>query len=268
MILPGSASIDGSSSRACSSASASSAAESELRAEEHRLQRGDDRVAPEDRHEPRHPRRRQPADAVAAPHPQRREVGDRLVERVVERVAARSQLWHVQPPRGERVADVRTFVAEMLLDGRRRRLLAAQRGDDVDPQLPALPRLELDRKPDRAPVALARAGEDHLGPRVPRAVLRQHELVAVALAHICGRRQRPRLLGIAEREIVLLDRDDVREVGAHLELELERAAARSPRCGRTSWSCMPSPTKRSREIESTSWSRPRASGLRRKNAAE
>ena len=36
----------------------------------------------------------------------------------------------------------------------------------------------------------------------------------------------------------------------------------------TTWSCIPSPTKRSRLIERTSWASPPASGFRRKNAAE
>ena len=46
-----------------------------------------------------------------------------------------------------------------------------------------------------------------------------------------GLRQRPRVQRVAEREVVLLDRDDVREVGADLERELEARAARASRSG-------------------------------------
>ena len=64
------------------------------------------------------------------------------------------------------------------------------------------------------------------------------------------------VLGVAEREVVLLDREDVREVAAELERELEGDA--SPYAG--SWttirSCIASPTKRARAIESASCGSP------------
>ena len=47
----------------------------------------------------------------------------------------------------------------------------------------------------------------------------------------CGRRQRLRVLGVAEREVVLLDREDVREVAAELEPDLEAQRAPSTRSG-------------------------------------
>ena len=65
--------------------------------------------------------------------------------------------------------------------------------------------------------------EDHLRASGSGAVLLEHELIPLPVDPDAGlRRQRPRRLGVTEREVVLLDRDDVREVGADLELELER----------------------------------------------
>jgi hypothetical protein len=64
-------------------------------------------------------------------------------------------------------------------------------------------------------------GEDHLRPRIAAVVL-EHELVfAVVEVHFC-RRWQSRALGIAEREIVVLDGEDVREIVPDLECQLER----------------------------------------------
>ena len=76
------------------------------------------------------------------------------------------------------------------------------------------------------------------------------------------RRQRLREHGVAECEVVVLDRDDVREVGLsldrHVDLEPLRAfvAKRDPLL-------QPVPTKRSREIEIESRGSPVAVPLRR-----
>ena len=55
---------------------------------------------------------------------------------------------------------------------------------------------------------------------------------------------------------------------ADLERRARTRPAPSPWFWTITWSCMPSPTKRSRAIESLSCASPPASGLRRKNAAE
>jgi hypothetical protein len=114
------------------------------------------------------------------------------------------------------------LLAEAALGGERCLLLAGDRRDDVDSQVPALPRRELDGEADQRAVGLAVLGEDHLRPRRAAAVLLEHELVAVGVeAHGGGRRQRSRVQRVAEREVVLLHRDDVREVGADEQLDGE-----------------------------------------------
>ena len=70
---------------------------------------------------------------------------------------------------------------------------------------------------------LAALGEDHLRPRGAFAVgLLEHELVVLLLVARRDRlRQRLGARGVAEREVALLDREDVREVGPELQRELE-----------------------------------------------
>src|SRR5262249_8980105 len=64
--------------------------------------------------------------------------------------------------------------------------------------------------------------EDDLGAGEP-AVVDEHELVlAVLVDHLDLGRQRGRLLRVAQREVVVLDREDVREVVPERERELER----------------------------------------------
>ena len=195
----------------------------ELRAEEQRLQARDQRVAAEDGHEPRHPGRRHPAGAARAAHPQRGEVGDGLEERAVELVPVRAHLRHAQLPGRERLAHARQLVAEAPLGRARRDRVAVDRGEDVEPQLPALARRQLEPVDDLPLLDLAALGEDHLRSRRSFAVgLLEHELVVLLLVARHHRlRQRLCARRVAEREVVLLDREDVREVGPELERELE-----------------------------------------------
>ena len=113
-----------------------------LRSEEKRLQAGDDRVTPEDGHEPRDTRAGQLADArVVGPHPQRREVGDGLPERVRQRIPRRAQLRHAQLPRRERVTHAADLFAEPPLCETRRYGLPVRERDHLDVEIPALARL-------------------------------------------------------------------------------------------------------------------------------
>src|SRR5256885_2367095 len=72
----------------------------ELGPEEERLQARDDRVAAEDRHEPRHPGGRQLAEVAVGAHTQRREVADRTREAARQRIPARAELRHAELPGG------------------------------------------------------------------------------------------------------------------------------------------------------------------------
>ena len=196
----------------------------QLGPEQERLVRGDQRVAAEDGHEPRHAGGGQPGDPVIpAAHPQRREVGHRAGERVVERIPAGGQLRHLQLPGGERVGDPGPFLAEPAGADRPRDLPALARvGDDVRRHLPARARLELDAVAHRPAVHLTRLGERDLGSRVLLRIV-EHQLCVVRVED--GRRrlgERSRVRRVTEREVVLLDREDVGEVAGDLDRELER----------------------------------------------
>ena len=197
----------------------------ELGPEQHRLQARDQRVAPEDGHEPRHPRRGQPAETVApcasaARRGRRPTAGTPGAGRRTRRGAAGCCSCHVASDSPHVVA----LRAEAALDrdrvqprlrrarGRRRRAAASAR---------AAPSSSWNST--RGPSIAARLREEHLRLRAAVRRLLEHELVRGRVeAGRRRRRQRPRRLGVAEREVVLLDGDDVREVGADLELELER----------------------------------------------
>src|SRR5205085_7197378 len=84
----------------------------ELGAEEERLVARDQRVSPEDGHEPRHAGRGELADPGAAPHAQRGEIGDRLEEGAAELVPVGTDLRDAQAPRREGLADARYLVPE------------------------------------------------------------------------------------------------------------------------------------------------------------
>ncbi len=196
----------------------------QLRAEEQRLQAGDDRVAAEHGHEPRHPGRGQAAPARPAAHPQRRQIGDRVLERALEDVPAGAELRDAQAPGRHRVHHVFALVAEAALDHLRHHHLAVERRDEVHAQVPALPRLELDPVLDDRALEVAERREDDLRPgQAGVAVVFEQELALVGVVpRSPDRRQRLRPQRIAEREVVLLDREDVGEVAAELEREVER----------------------------------------------
>ena len=101
--------------------------------------------------------------------------------------------------------------------------LAGRRRNDVDDELPAPARLQLDRV--RRPRALHRVGrlrEDHLR-RVVAVVVREEELPRLGVeCRLDELRQRRRVERIAEREVVRLHGEDVREVRADLERDLKR----------------------------------------------
>ena len=101
-------------------------------------------------------------------------------------------------------------------------LVAAERRDDVEAEIPGLPGLELDPEPDLPRLDVPALGQDHLRSREPGVVV-EDELVLVLLVAPFGRRWKwDRLDRVTEGEVVVLDREDVREVAAELERELER----------------------------------------------
>ena len=197
-------------------------ADRELGPEEQRLQRGDDRVAAEDGHEPGHARGGQHREPVVAAHPQRGQVRDRLPESEPHVLATRLQARHPQAPRGQRLVHVLALGAEAALDDVRLGLLAVDRVHDVDPQVPTLAGRKTQLVADARLGRGAHAREQHLGLGAAAAVLFEHELIRRrVVTHRHRVRQRPRRERVAEREVVLLDGDDVREVGADLQRELE-----------------------------------------------
>ena len=143
---------------------------------------------------------------------------------MLEVVPARVELRDAQPPGRDRVHHSVALVAEAPLDLLRHRHLAVEGGRHVDPEVPALARLELDPVAHSRAVRLPRGREDDLRPRhvSVSAVLQQQLPVVAVVVDRDERRQRLRAQRVAEREVVLLDREDVGEVGAELERELER----------------------------------------------
>src|SRR6185295_16653973 len=98
------------------------------------LQRRDQRVATEDRHEPGHAGGGELADAVEAPDPERGEVGEGAVIAVAEIVVVRRETWDAELERLQRRAHVLQLGAERR-DGAR--VVAVGREADLDRQLPA-----------------------------------------------------------------------------------------------------------------------------------
>ena len=182
----------------------------ELGPEQERLQARDQRVAAEDGHEPRHPGRGQVAEAVSAAQPQRGEVGHGARKDVVEIVPRGAEPRNAQIPGRQRRLDPLPLLAEALL--RHAYRFAAERRHDVHAELPRLPGLELDPEPDFSRLDVPALGQDHLRPRKTGVVV-EHELVLVLLVAPLDRRWKgARLQRVAEREVVILDREDVREV--------------------------------------------------------
>ena len=103
----------------------------------------------------------------------------------------------------------------------------SERRDDVEAELPRLPGLELDPVPDLPGLDVPALGQDHLRSREPGVVV-EHELVLVLLVtRLGGQGQGARLERVAESEVVVLDREDVREVAGELDRELERDLLRA-----------------------------------------
>jgi hypothetical protein len=101
-------------------------------------------------------------------------------------------------------------------------LVAAGRRDDVEPEIPALPGLELDPESDLPRLDVSTLGQDHLRSREPGVVV-EDELVLVLLVTPFGRQWKwDRLQRVTEGEVVVLNGEDVCEVAAELERELER----------------------------------------------
>ena len=142
----------------------------ELGPEQQRLQTGDERVAPEDGHEPRHPRGRQPPHPAAAAHPERREVRDRLQEAAREVVPVAADLRDAKLPGGERLAHARHLLAEAPLGRAWRDRVAVDRGHDVEPELPGLPRARARgrRRPSTRLSGRAARGSPASSQRLPR----------------------------------------------------------------------------------------------------
>ena len=101
-------------------------------------------------------------------------------------------------------------------------LSSVERGNDVHLEVPGRPRVELDPVPHLARLDEALLREDHVRACGAR-VVGEHELVVLlVVAHLGRLRQRESLERVAERDVEVLDREDVGEVVAELEGELER----------------------------------------------
>jgi hypothetical protein len=126
-------------------------------------------------------------------------------------------------PGGERVADSRDLVAEASLREAWHQLLSIRRRDDVDAQVPALPGRELDAIRDPSGLLDSTlAGEDHLRLSGDAGLVSEQELVVLlVVAHLDEWRQRSCMRRVAEREVVVLDGEDVREVARHLDRKVE-----------------------------------------------
>ena len=195
----------------------------DLRPEEQRLQRRDRRVAPEHGHEPRHPGGEERAAKLARAHAQRREIGDRAVERATKALPAAANARNPQRPGGDGVAGGLALLVE-LLDGLE---LLVQPGPDVDAEIPGLVRLERERVGHGVPVESATLREDELRSEVAARIDDRNLPPLLVVRRRRGRRKRLRELRVAEREVVQLHRDDVREVrlGLECDVDLERLGA-------------------------------------------
>ena len=161
------------------------------------------------------------------PQPQGGQVRDRLVEGVAQHVPVRGQAGELHRPRLERGLDAASLRPEAQLDEIRGAYLSLERHDDVDPHVPCLVRSERDRESHEPVLAFAATREHDLGAPASAVALGEHDLAGLRVEiRVCAGRQAGRVERVAEREVVLLDADDVREVGA--ELDLHREGDRSP----------------------------------------
>ena len=133
----------------------------------------------------------------------------------------------LEVPGGERVADVRELLAERRAGRCGRARTVEQHLDHELPPLAARRARPSRRRSSRSwrpgcenstCVRVVAVGEARASRRSSQAAGGR-------------RRQRLRVLGVAEREVVLLDREDVREVAAELERRPRSAASPSTRCG-------------------------------------
>ena len=227
-ILPGSASRDGSFVVACSAASSRSALRASSGPNSCVWRRRDHRVAPEDRHEPRHPGRGQLAAAcvVVRPHPQRRKVVDGLAEGVPKAVPARldPRRLGAATPRPTRARG--TLLAEMARDPPG---CAAGRPSAASPTSYAGPSVSRGGEED---VVVGHSRASPTPPRTRIACVRPKPygststkpVLLVVVARLDRGGERRRVRRVAECEVPLLHGDDVREVGG--EVDADAAGAR------------------------------------------
>ena len=195
----------------------------ELGPEEERLQAGNDRVPAEDGHEPGHACGEEAPAPRARADAQRREVRDGLPEGVPKPVPRRVELGNAQTPGRERVADPVPLVAEAPLDELGHLDLSVEGHHEVEACLPALARRKLDPVANGRAVRLSLGREDDLraGYVTVGGVLEEELAVGAVVAPLDELRQRVGAHRVSEREVVLLDREDVGKVAAELELQLE-----------------------------------------------
>jgi hypothetical protein len=139
-----------------------------------------------------------------------------------ELVPRRRQARQPQRPRVERFADAGALSAEPALDELGMLDRAFERDRDVDAHVPRLVRCENDRIANDSRSAVPGAREHDLRAPAATVALLQHDS-ACSLVEVSLRRRRELRCGewIAEREIVLLDADDVCEIGAEVQLDGE-----------------------------------------------
>ena len=245
----------------------------ELRPEQQRLQPGHDRVAAEHRHEPRHARCGQPPDLDAAvllrPDPQSRKVGDRLRDRALEVVPVGAQLRYAQLPRGERVPNVLELLAEA----------AYGRREDERPRPTATA-----RRRRRAPSARAARARSRYVAHAPSTRLGGSERITCVAALPAGSASRNCRASASKRGSASAGSGGALSGSPNeksYDFTVKMSAKSQPissaswnETGSTPWfwivmrSCIASPTKRERAIDSVSCGSVSVDGLRRKNAAE
>ena len=160
--------------------------------------------------------------ALASMDAERGEIGDRARERVVEVVPGGAELRDAQLPGGERGLDTLPLLAEAPL---------GRRGLICSPSRRARPRrrcprrcagLELDPVAGLAQLDVAPASEDTWVRAWPWSSSSTNWF---SDSSKCASASGAGACSVAEREVVVLDREDVREVVAELERELERDRA-------------------------------------------
>ena len=146
-----------------------------------------------------------------------RQVGDRAVERAAQALPAAADSRDAQRPGGDDVADGLALVVEQL-DGLD---LVLEPRQHVDAHAPALVRLERERERHRVPIEPARFREDEPSAQIaPR--IDDRDLASPFVVRDRRRRRKlQRELGVAEREVVMLHGDDVREVCFGLERDVD-----------------------------------------------